>query len=282
MNLPTINRTHVRAALTAIPIVICNAIAFGGQLSFIKDHLHWVLIGDIGFAAGIESIGIFLAYMAHAALMSGDSSFRLRMGSYAAGAVAAGLNYSHFAVHMKPNFAAIGTALFSVASPILWGIYSRRVSRDALMAQGLIEGRSLRLGVVRWAWHPVRSWRVMAAATWSGVTTPAEAIAAVEPQAASSRLALDYQPESLSDMTTQADAVRFSLGELARASNRDIGAVPAREVATWLEDRRDELAEPWQISTSYISDIIRRTQAARERAAGSKVTQLPQAGRHTA
>jgi hypothetical protein len=66
----------------------------------------------------------------------------------------------------------------SASSPWLWAVHSRRVSRDALLAQGLIEHHAVRLGSTRWAWHPIRSARVMWHATWEGVTNPAEALAA--------------------------------------------------------------------------------------------------------
>lgn len=266
-------RSHVRMILAAIPLVICNLIAFTGQLSFIRDHLAWPLLGDIGFAAGLESMAIFLAFMAHDALMAEDSAFKLRLGAYSVAIVAAVLNYSHYSPHLSPTFAAVGTALMSAASPFLWGVLSKRASRDQLMSRGLIESRSLQLGTVRWIWHPVKSFRVMHAATWSGVRDPAEAIAAIEPRSESARAVLEFVPETLGDMRTLADAIRFAMLEVARNRNADIGALTAREITDWLADHKGELAEPWTVVPSYVSDVLRRTIAARERSAGN-VTHL--------
>lgn len=270
------NRSNVRVTLTAVPLVICNLVAFTGQLSFIRDHMSWPLIGDLGFAAGIESIAIFLAFMAHDALMAEDSAFKLRMGSYGAALIAAGLNWSHYSAHGHPTFAAVGTAVMSAASPFLWGIFSRRQSRDALMAKGLIEPHAARLGSARWLWHPVKSLRVQSAASWLGIQSPAEAIALIEPQANAARTVADYQPETLADMRTQADAVRFALAEIARAANRSIDAVTGSEVAAWLHGNAGTAPGLTVPTASYCADVIRRTVAARDKAAGSNVTRLTQ------
>jgi hypothetical protein len=65
----------------------------------------------------------------------------------------------------------------SLSSPWLWSVHSRRASRDALKARGLIEPHAVRLGATRWTWHPLRSSRVMFRATWEGESDPAKAIA---------------------------------------------------------------------------------------------------------
>jgi hypothetical protein len=91
------------------------------------------------------------------------------------------MNYSHYAApHWRPTFAAVAIGLCSAASPWLWGVHSRRASRDALRAKGLIEPHALRLGTTRWMWHPVRSAQAMWHATWEGITNPAEALAAAQ------------------------------------------------------------------------------------------------------
>lgn len=278
-------RSHLARTLTAaIPLILVNAVAFAGQLAFLRDHLPWGLPGQVTMALALESIAVFLALHAHVAALANDSALRLRLASYAFAAVIGAMNYSHFAApHWRPTFPAVAVGLMSVSSPWLWAVHSRRVSRDALMSRGLVEPHALRLGSTRWLWHPVRSARVMYVATWAGIQSPAEAIAAIEPQNASARAALDYQPETLTDMRTLADAIRFATAELARTRNANPAAIPARDIAEWLQDHADQLREPWTATTSYVSDVQRRTIAARERANGHKITQLSQArGRHTA
>lgn len=168
----------VRGIVVTIPVVLVNAVAFSGQLAFLRTHLPWPLAGQVMMAVALESIAIYLAYHAHVAQLANDSAMRLRLASYAFALVIAAMNYSHYADHWRPTFAAVALGLMSASSPWLWAIHSRRTSRDALLAQGLVEHHALRLGSTRWAWHPFRSAKVMWLATWEGITGPAEAIAA--------------------------------------------------------------------------------------------------------
>jgi hypothetical protein len=166
-----------RAIAAAIPVVLVNAVAFAGQLAFLHDHLPWPLAGQIMMAVALESVAVYLAFHAHAAQLANDSALRLRLASYGFAAVIGAMNFSHYAgPGWRPTFAAVAVGLMSASSPWLWAIHSRRVSRDALLASGLIEPHALRLGPTRWAWHPVRSARVMWLATWDGITEPKEAV----------------------------------------------------------------------------------------------------------
>jgi hypothetical protein len=276
------DRSRASAYAAVIPLLLVNLVAVSGQLAFLRDHLSWGLPGDLIFAAALESVAIYLAYHAHVALVSNDSATRLRLASYAFGLAIGVMNYSHYAgPNWRPTFEAVAVGLMSASSPWLWAIHSRRASRAALMAAGLVEPHALRLGVTRWAWHPVRSFRVMHAATWSGIQSPAEAIAAIEPQTASARAAFEHRPETLADQRTLADAIRFAMAEIARTRNVDIDALSAREIADYLHDHAGELADSWNATTSYISDVLRRTIAARDKASDGKVTHLPR-GRHSA
>ena len=77
----------------------------------------------------------------------------------------------------RPTVEAVTFGMMSVISPWLWSAHSRRASRDALKAKGLIEPHAVRLGATRWTWHPLRSAVVMFRATWVGENDPARAIA---------------------------------------------------------------------------------------------------------
>jgi hypothetical protein len=102
--------------------------------------------------------------------------------------VISALNYSHYADRWHPTFPAVAFGLMSAISPWLWGIHSRRESRDSLKARGLIEPHAVRLGATRWLWHPVRCARVYWMATWEGIAHPADAIAAWELRRAAAEL----------------------------------------------------------------------------------------------
>jgi hypothetical protein len=148
------------------------------------------------------------------AAVANDSALRLRLAAYGFALVIAAMNYSHYAgPGWSPTFAAVAVALCSAASPWLWGIHTRRVSRDRLMAAGLIEPHALRLGMTRWAWHPIRSAKVMFHATWKGTTDPAEAIAAAGPRPVPARVPV-ARPEGVREIRarhgfSQATAVKM-------------------------------------------------------------------------
>ncbi len=174
-----------RGWLAAVPIVLVNAVAFAGQLAFLRVHLPWPLAGQVLVAVTLESVAVYLAWQAHLALAADDSALRLRLAAYSFALVIGVMNYSHYmAPHWRPTFAAVTFGLMSVSSPWLWSVHSRRVSRDALKARGLIEAHAVRLGATRWLWHPALSFRVMRWAAWTGEADPARAIAGRFPPAA--------------------------------------------------------------------------------------------------
>jgi hypothetical protein len=169
----------------AVPIVLVNAVAFAAQLAFLRQHLPWQAAGQVLVAVALESIAVYLAWQAHLAQLADDSAMRLRLAAYGMAALIGAMNYSHYAAPgWRPTFPAVAFGMASAISPWLWSVHSRRESRDALKARGLIEPHAVRLGATRWAWHPVLSLRVMRWAAWSGEADPARAIAGRFPPAA--------------------------------------------------------------------------------------------------
>lgn len=171
-------RTH-RAWLAAIPIVLVNYVAFRAQLRYWQSNLDR---GDaLLVSVALESIAIYLAWQAHVAQLADDSALRLRLAAYSMALGIGVLNYSHY-MHpgWRPTPAAVVFGGMSAISPWLWSIHSRRESRDALKAQNKIEDHAVRLGATRWFFHAYRCVQVMWAATWTGVTSPARAIALYE------------------------------------------------------------------------------------------------------
>ena len=174
-----------RGWLAAVPVILVNAVAFGAQLGFWRAHVPLVAEAVL-VALALESIAVYLAWQAHLAQLADDSALRLRMAAYGTALLIGALNYSHFdGPGWRPTVEAVTFGMMSAISPWLWSVHSRRVSRDALKAKGLIEPHAVRLGGTRWAWHPWRSVCVMSNATWTGETDPAAAIAAWEPRKAS-------------------------------------------------------------------------------------------------
>jgi hypothetical protein len=170
-------RTWHRNAALVVPLLLVNTAALYGQAGWAHDHLGHGWTVAVLFAAAVESIGVYLAAEAHAALMAGDASARLRLGSYAVGALVGVLNFAHFAgPGYRPNPLALTFGLLSSISPWLWAIRSRSLNRDRLRALGLIDPRAVRFSPLRWALFPVRTGRAFRAAVWAGVVQPAEAV----------------------------------------------------------------------------------------------------------
>lgn len=208
-----------RAYLAATPIVLCNAVAVTGQFLFARTHLPtWGLPGDLLFAGALESIAVYLAYSAHEAQLADDSSLRLRLASYLYGLMIGAINYGHYASFQHPNSEAIAVGLMSASSPWLWAIFTRRMSRDALRRQGLIEGHAVRLGATRTLWHPVRSVQALWLATWHGETDPQAAIALYEDRSGERRTARE-----LSRIVLEAEDIPAGNGALALAAGPEPG-----------------------------------------------------------
>lgn len=175
------NRTFARSAALAVPLLLVNSAAVYGQAGWAYDHLTHVVVLAILFAASIESIGIYLAYEAHAALMAGDASARLRFGSYLVGALAGTLNFAHFAdPHYRPNPLAVTFGVLSSISPWLWSIRSRSMNRDRLRELGQIDPRAVRFSLLRWVLFPVRTSQAFRGAIWHGIVEPTKAVEAAD------------------------------------------------------------------------------------------------------
>jgi hypothetical protein len=173
-----VTRWPARVAVVA-PLLLVNTAAVYGQYGWAYDHLGHTPITAALFAAAVESIGIYLAYEAHAALMAGDASARLRLASYAVGALVGCLNYAHFTgPGYRPNPLAVTFGLLSSISPWLWSIRSRSLNRDRLRELGQIDPRAVRFSILRWTLFPVRTFRAFRGAVWAGIVQPAEATAA--------------------------------------------------------------------------------------------------------
>lgn len=195
-----------RGWFAAVPVVLVNAVAFGAQLGFWRAHVP-LAAEAVLVALALESIAVYLAWQAHLAQLADDSALRLRLAAYGMALLIGALNYSHFMLPgWRPTVEAVTFGMMSAISPWLWSVHSRRVSRDALKARGLIEPHAVRLGGTRWAWHPWRSVCVMSAATWAGETDPVKAIAAWRPHAAEVPAAITPSPVPGADAVPSPDA----------------------------------------------------------------------------
>lgn len=173
-------RRAAPVAGAAVPVMLVNATAFVGQFAWVQAHVPWPEPLQVMFAVALESVAVYLAWHAHLAQLANDSAGRLKMGAYLFALVIGLMNYSHYAPHWHPHALAVALGLMSTLSPWLWGVHSRRASRDLLKARGLIEEHAVRLGANRVMWHPLRSMMVMSDSAWTGERDPQRAIGAYE------------------------------------------------------------------------------------------------------
>jgi hypothetical protein len=261
---PAIRRAVAhRGWLAAIPVVLVNAVAFGAQLGFWRVHVP-LLAEAVLVALALESIAIYLAWQAHLAQLADDSALRLRLAAYGMALVIGALNYSHFALPgWRPDVAAVTFGMMSAISPWLWSVHSRRASRDALKARGLIEPHAVRLGTTRWAWHPLRSARVMFRATWRGENDPAKALALPAITATESETA--DMPDGDSDSDT-GDLDQRRDGD----SDRDKDDGDERQGPDPDSDKSDDTGDSRQrqrgtSASDKVRDILKRHPALRKR-----------------
>jgi hypothetical protein len=177
------DRSRARWAALIAPLLLVNGVAGWGQTAWALEHVTPHLVLAVAVAVTIESIGVYLAFEAHSALMAGDAALRLRLGSYLVGLLAGTLNYWHFApTPVHPTAEAVTFGVLSAVSPWLWAIRSRSLSREQLRAQGLIDPRSVKFTSAQWLWFPVQSLRALRQAVWAGETNPAKARELVVPK----------------------------------------------------------------------------------------------------
>ena len=270
-------KLNPKVTVTAIPIIAVNLAATIAQYQFIRSHLPtWGIAGQLLLALAIESIAIQLSYFAHLAMVAGDSFAKLRISAIVFACFVALANGSHYTANGRITFASVAVGLCSLASPILWGIFSRRQSRDKLLAEGLIEGHAVRLGSARWFYWPGRTLKVFRAAAWSGVVNPAEAITNWEEsqekedeESARTEIEISNGAHArritLEAARTKSDAVKVALTELG-------DTLTARAVADWLRERG------WNVTPAHVRAIkaqVNRNGSAVQRSNGADVLALP-------
>jgi hypothetical protein len=178
-----VSRSRVRRLAFTVPLVLVNAGALVGQSmwaygklvdSLLEHHHKVAVVLAVLFALALESIGVYLALEAHAAMMMQQASGGLRLASYAIASVIAGLNYSHF--HTESMDWAVALALLSLVSPWLWSVKSKADHRASLMARGEVDPRGVKLSTARKLAAPIRSVKVWKWAAWAGETDPLRAV----------------------------------------------------------------------------------------------------------
>ncbi|WP_163506156.1 hypothetical protein [Fodinicola acaciae] len=167
---------------SAGPILIVNGVSAWGQASYAHDHLvpesspFWIrwTVGAIA-ALAAESVALYVNWHAHDALIRKDNrtAGRLRRSAYAIAAIVASVNYIQFSDHGTPTPLAVVIAMFTILSPWLWGLHTRRRQHMQLTAEGVrSDGSGAVFSAIRRFYFPITT---IKATRWSvdhGVTDP--------------------------------------------------------------------------------------------------------------
>lgn len=150
---------------TAAPITLVTSFAVYGQFAWGLANLPthtlipiWVIAA--GAALAFESLSLYVQWHAHDALLrrDGTRAARLRFGSYLFAGVAAAVNYSHFSNGWAPTPGAVMFALFSMSSPWLWGLHTRRAHNIQLRSEGRYDDTGALFSAERRRNFPIRTW----------------------------------------------------------------------------------------------------------------------------
>jgi uncharacterized protein DUF2637 len=165
------------ALIAAVPIVLVNTLAVIGQCEWAGSHLHWGRPGQALFAGALETTALAVMYLAHTALIEGDSAWRQKGFAYAIACGSASVNWQEHSNDWHPTPAAFVFAGASLLSPILWATYSRFAARTVMRAAGLIDKRAAKFSFARWVMFPRRTFVALRYSVWHSVQSPSEAIA---------------------------------------------------------------------------------------------------------
>lgn len=165
------------ALIAAVPIILVNTLAVIGQCQWAGTHLHWGRPGQALFAGALETTALAVMYLAHTALIEGDSAWRQKTFAYLIACGSASVNWQEHAADWHPTPAAFVFAGASLLSPILWATYSRFAARSVMRDAGLIDRRAAKFSVARWAMFPRRTFAALRYSVWHSVQSPAAAIA---------------------------------------------------------------------------------------------------------
>lgn len=175
-----------KRAAFVVPLILVNIAGLVGQSiwtyqqlvrHFLADHHTIAVVSAILMGIAVESIAVYLAVQAHAAMMADQASGGLRLSSYLVGGVMAAVNYNHFE-SAPVNSPALGLmfGIASLVSPWLWAVDSKAAHRAQLAARGIVDPRGVKLSSVRKLAAPVRSAKVWKWAAWAGETDPVKAV----------------------------------------------------------------------------------------------------------
>ncbi|WP_433355679.1 hypothetical protein ACQP25_17400 [Microtetraspora malaysiensis] len=212
-------RAAGRLAVMSVTNLGVNLVAVAGQaMSFVQRG--WPTPAAAVAAGIIESVAVYVSWHAHVALREGDAAWRLRMTSYAIGAAAGYLSYTHV-----PDYPELFAAC-SLASPWLWSMHSRHLHRQDLREQQLIDPRAPKFSALRWLLHCRETFAAFRWAVGEGVQAPQTAVGVVRERRQVGMTSRSVQDTQAAVVTAQRAQLELALTHMAALSQELYGMDP--------------------------------------------------------
>ncbi|WP_433426419.1 hypothetical protein ACQP1V_42865 (plasmid) [Microtetraspora malaysiensis] len=212
-------RAAGRLAVMSITNLGVNLVAVTGQaLAFVARG--WPTPAAAVAAGIIESVAVYVSWHAHVALREGDAAWRLRMTSYAIGAAAGYLSYTHV-----PDYPELFAAC-SLASPWLWSMHSRHLHRKDLREQQLIDPRAPKFSFLRWVLHGKETFAAFRWAVGEGVQSPQTSVGVVRERRQVLMTRQSVQDAQAAVVAAQRAQLELTLTQMAALSQELYGMDP--------------------------------------------------------
>ncbi|OLL69912.1 putative transmembrane protein [Pseudonocardia sp. Ae168_Ps1] len=181
--------TGTRAALLGVVVLAPEAAAWQGLLALARDTFRmtdgWEYLVPLLFGAA----AFYVALLAQRYVLRGDSAMTERALTWLYAAAGAGFNFWHASTVLNETASAIFFGGASLSAALLWDRTLRAWRRDQLREIGALEQPLPRFRALRWLLALPTTFRAFRFAVLHGLSTPAEALAAVEMAAERTRSA---------------------------------------------------------------------------------------------
>ena len=159
------------------------------------------------------------------------------------------INLSHYSPRgiMHPSTLGIVFGLLSSSSAFLWGAYARRIARDKFLEQGVIEKRTVKVGMPMWVLYPRDALERLRVGVWHGENRLAEVRRLVEEKRIVREAEREREREAMTLETavTQADAIRVADADLPDNASTD-------DVVRYLANARPRA---WHVSAARVRQV---------------------------
>lgn len=114
-----------------LPILAASAVAFAGQMGFAAEVLLWGFLGQVLYAAGLETLAYSMARLASRVRRAGEKGGVALAATWGFAIFAATCNYWHHSPTWAPTPAAVAFGVLSLAGVAAFLVHDRYAVREA-------------------------------------------------------------------------------------------------------------------------------------------------------